>query len=195
MFFRCWNLDIIIFRTPQPIPPSNVSQRVTWWKRPMNDLSKKSPQRNIDPRVRLIIGYVLFGLGAIVAMPIVQISRSTGRFDDVIALQQLVWLIPFVVLISWLAISTVKTANSTVQFAWAVLLLILIVGFTALMWSQWNRIWIVWDALEFIALNSIISLSGTGYVERERRSQNSANSYLQNFPALEQLLILPSRSL
>ena len=106
----------------------------------MNDLSKKSPQRNIDPRVRLIIGYVLFGLGAIVAMPIVQISRSTGRFDDVIALQQLAWLTPFVVLIPWLAISTVKTANSTVQFAWAVLLLILIVGFTALMWSQWNRI-------------------------------------------------------
>ncbi|QGQ25617.1 hypothetical protein F1728_24320 [Gimesia benthica] len=106
----------------------------------MNEFSKKSPQRNIDPRVRLIIGYVLFGLGAIVAMPIVQISRSTGRFDDVIALQQLVWLIPFVVLISWLAISTLKTANSTVQFALAVLLLILIVGFTGLMWSQWNRI-------------------------------------------------------
>ncbi|MEZ6136333.1 MAG: hypothetical protein R3C53_15670 [Pirellulaceae bacterium] len=105
----------------------------------MIESATDSQQHVVDPSARLKTGYTLFVLGAIVAMPIVQSSNSTGPFDAVIAMQELVWLVPLVVLLPWVSISTIKAANSTVQLVLAVLLLVLFFGFTGWMWSQWNH--------------------------------------------------------
>jgi hypothetical protein len=90
-----------------------------------------------DQKKRLALGYLLFLCYVIVAVPVVQPSTETGR-HSVDAMEGLVWLIPFVVSIPWLSISTAVATRSRSITAAAVILLTLFLVFSALMYSSWG---------------------------------------------------------
>jgi hypothetical protein len=90
--------------------------------------------------MRLTVGWILFAAYFLIVPSIVATSRSTGRFDDIVALEQLPWLLPFVVMIPWLSISTFGISNRRFVTTSSVLLLLSFLLYSIWLWLQWGQL-------------------------------------------------------
>ena len=85
---------------------------------------------------RVVLGFGLLLVFLFLGFHTVQISRSTGPFDNVVAFEQLIWLVPIAVLIVWCSLSTVGRSQSS-KIRWiATILFVLFLAVTIFLFSQ-----------------------------------------------------------
>ena len=99
----------------------------------LSDESEIAAEAKANSKLHVILGFVLFAIYVIVATPIAQISLSTGRFDNVVAMESAIWLIPFVVLIPWLSVKTITSRNPKKIRYCSAILIISFLGYTVIL--------------------------------------------------------------
>lgn len=110
----------------------SVRSMMTW--KPCFSLTRKGlavssglpSRRNIHFRwpVRLTVAWILFALSIVLALPAVQLARSTARHPKLEATEQLLPLLPILVLIPALAVSTLRNCRASEVAKWLSVLLL-----------------------------------------------------------------------